>query len=133
MKSKNGSKTSIGQPYDFEFVTFLRDILSLGQDVAEPSFSWHKTVPCAEWVEKDQGVFRINDTQELSTRWCNFKVNSIHSFIRYFIYFFHFRDLIMFHGTICITLSSQILSTEIFLSSYLVVILSSKYFVLNSN
>merc|ERR1712129_164415 len=69
VKSKNG----IGQPYDFEFVTFLRDILSLGQDVDEASFSWHKTVPCAEWIEKDQGVFRINDTQELSTRWCNFK------------------------------------------------------------
>ena len=131
VKSKNGSKTSIGQPYDFEFVTFLRDILSLGQEVAEASFSWHKTFPCAEWIEKDQGVFRINDTQELSTRWCNFKVN-FNSYILSFYIFFLSRVLIMFHGTICITPSSQILSTKIFSSNFLVVILSSKYFVLNS-
>ena len=79
VKSETHGETtnkSSNQNYDFEFVTFLRDILTLGQEVgaSSSSYSWHRTVAC-EWVEKDQGVFRINNRQELITRWCSFKVS----------------------------------------------------------
>ena len=67
------SKTT-SQPYDLTFVTFLRHILTLAEEAGGTSSSWHKTVNCAEWVEKDQGIFRINNRQELITRWCSFKV-----------------------------------------------------------
>ena len=67
----------VGQPYDFEFVTFLRHILSLDQEATQSSFTWHKTVTCAQWIDQDQGVFRVNNKQEFATGWYTFKVTFI--------------------------------------------------------
>merc|ERR1712106_1234480 len=55
------------QQYDFQFVTFLRHILSTGQEIQTSS------IPCAGWVDQDQGIFRINSRQEFSIRWYAFK------------------------------------------------------------
>ena len=60
---------------NLEFVTFLRHILSLGQEEEVIStHTWHKTIPCAEWIDQDQGIFRINNRQEFAMGWCTFKV-----------------------------------------------------------
>ena len=60
------------QPYDFQFVTFLRHILSSGQEMQQTTTS----IPCAGWLDQDQGIFRINRRQEFSIRWYAFKVIS---------------------------------------------------------
>ena len=124
------SKTT-SQPYDLTFVTFLRHILALAEEAGGTSSSWHKTVNCAEWVEKDQGIFRINNRQELITRWCSFKV-IIHVQFIFGSCYSIFRDWSSYPGTLFIRLSSQSSSKERFSNPYLMRILSSKYFVLNS-
>jgi len=93
VKSKTQNETlsnDIGKPYDLTFVTFLRHLLSLGEEAGGNTSSWHQTVACAEWVEKDQGVFRVNNKQELITRWCSFKV--------LFAFSFTFESLILGSG-----------------------------------
>ena len=67
-------KTQSGQPYDLEFVTFLRHILSLGQELDQSRPTWHKAIHCAEWINQDQGIFSINNTHEFTMRWYSFKV-----------------------------------------------------------
>ena len=67
-------ETQSGQPYDLEFVTFLRHILSLGQELDQSRPSWHKAIHCAEWINQDQGIFSINNTHEFTMRWYSFKV-----------------------------------------------------------
>jgi len=63
------SESQSCQPYDFQFVTFLRHILSKGQEMQQTSTS----IPCAGWLDQDQGIFRINSRQEFSLRWYAFK------------------------------------------------------------
>ena len=67
-----------GQPCDLEFVTFLRHSLSLRQEVDtdEPSHTNQKAIACAEWIDRDQGIFRINNRQEFAKGWYTFKVNT---------------------------------------------------------
>ena len=67
-------ETQSGQPYDLEFVTFLRHILSLGQELDQSRPSWHKAIHCAEWINQDQGIFGINNKHEFTMRWYSFKV-----------------------------------------------------------
>jgi hypothetical protein len=59
-------ETQSGQPYDLEFVTFLRHILSPGQEMDQSRPSWHKAIHCAEWINQDQGIFIINNTHEFT-------------------------------------------------------------------
>ena len=70
------SKTEIQvcQPYDLQFVTFLRQILGMVQESNAPPSNWHKTIPCAEWIDQVQGIFKINNRHQLSTMWAKFKV-----------------------------------------------------------
>jgi hypothetical protein len=68
------TETQSGQPYDFEFVTFLRHILSLGQEGDMSSHTWQKAIICAEWIDQDQGIFRINHRHDFAMGWYSFKV-----------------------------------------------------------
>jgi len=56
--------------YDLGFVTFLRTILAAS--AAAPT-SWHRVLTCAEWIDIEQGIFRINSPDEFTTRWHQFK------------------------------------------------------------
>ena len=134
VKSKDDNESvpkNISQPYDLTFVTFLRHILTLADEAGGTSSSWHQTVTCAEWVQKDQGVFRINNRQELTTRWCSFKV-IIHILLLFEYLSLIFRGWNSYPGTVFITLSSQSSSKEKYSSCFLMRNLSSKYFVSNS-
>ena len=57
-----------GQPYDLEFVTYLRHILSLGDEFNHP-------VTYAEWVDQHQGTFRINSREQFAKGWYRYKVS----------------------------------------------------------
>jgi len=65
-----GEGRSLAQ-YDLEFVTFLRGMLSIGS--GEEQLSWHRALAPAEWLDREQGVFRINNRQEFATSWYTFK------------------------------------------------------------
>ena len=108
VKSKSANESlsrSISQPYDLTFVTFMRHILALAEEAGGSSSSWHQTVICAEWLDKDQGIFRINNRLELITRWCSFKVK--HRFYyNVTIHIFIFRVLNSLAGIVFIRLSS---------------------------
>jgi hypothetical protein len=72
---KSEAQTSLpvaqsGQSYDLEFVTFLRNVLKLRQKVD----TLQRAITCAEWIEQDQGIFRINNRQEFAMGWYCFKV-----------------------------------------------------------
>lgn len=54
----------VGQPYDLEFVTYLRQRLAEGE----------KEAACASWVDQDQAIFRVNRREEFSGGWFAFKV-----------------------------------------------------------
>jgi len=56
--------------YDLGFVTFLRTVLAAS--AATPA-SWHRVLTCAEWIDIEQGIFRINSPDEFTTRWHQFK------------------------------------------------------------
>jgi len=51
----------LGQPYDLEFVTYLRLRLSEGE------------ASCASWVDQDQAIFRVSRREEFSGGWFAFK------------------------------------------------------------
>merc|ERR1719320_1365958 len=108
VKSKSANESlsrSISQPYDLTFVTFMRHILTLAEETGGSSSSWHQTVICAEWLDKDQGIFRINNRLELITRWCSFKVKH-RFFYNVTIHLFIFRVLNSLAGIVFIRLSS---------------------------
>jgi len=65
-----GDGRSLAQ-YDLEFVTFLRGVLSIGS--GEEQLSWHRALAPAEWLDREQGIFRINNRQEFATSWYTFK------------------------------------------------------------
>ena len=54
----------VGQPYDLEFVTYLRH--SLAQGEGEEA--------CASWVDQDQAIFQVTRREEFSGGWFAFKV-----------------------------------------------------------
>ena len=57
---------------DLEFVTFLRHILTVtGDDLDEGSRR------CAEWVDQEQCVFKINNKEQFAMEWYKFKVGHI--------------------------------------------------------
>jgi hypothetical protein len=83
--------------YDLQFVTFLRaelasdhttteggaasgDVSSGGHVIAPPT--WHWATPSqgpahlAEWLHREQGIFRINRRQEFAKKWYQLKVRS---------------------------------------------------------
>ena len=115
-----------GQPYDLQFVTYLRHILTMGKEMNQTKMA----KPCAQWVDSDQSIFIITNRQEFSRRWYTFKViNSPYTNLIHVL--FSYRALYLIPGTVCIELSSQSSSTEIFLRSSLVTS-SSKCFALKS-
>lgn len=59
--------------YDLGFVTFLRTVLAGSSDAPT---SWHRVLTCAEWIDIEQGIFRINSPDEFTTRWHQFKETS---------------------------------------------------------
>ena len=65
----DAADSTIVKSYDLEFVTFLREILNLGKEVDPSSRSWHTAIPSAEWVDQEQGIFRINNREEFCTMW----------------------------------------------------------------
>jgi len=58
--------------YDLEFVTFLRGVLSLGGEEGG-ELSWHRALAPAEWLDREQGIFRINNRHEFASGWYTFK------------------------------------------------------------
>jgi len=56
--------------YDLGFVTFLRTVLAAS---ASAPASWHRVLTCAEWIDIEQGIFKINSPEEFTTRWHQFK------------------------------------------------------------
>ena len=59
-------ETRVGQPYDLEFVTYLRH--SLAQGEGEEA--------CACWLDQDQAIFQVTRREEFSGGWFAFKVNT---------------------------------------------------------
>ena len=55
----------VGQPYDLEFVTYLRH--SLAQGEGEEA--------CACWLDQDQAIFQVTRREEFSGGWFAFKVS----------------------------------------------------------
>ena len=55
----------VGQPYDLEFVTYLRH--SLAQGEGEEA--------CATWLDQDQAIFQVTRREEFSGGWFAFKVS----------------------------------------------------------
>ena len=72
-----------GQPYDLQFVTFLRHMLSMGKEVNQTKNNLQEMImPCAQWVDNDQSIFIITNEQEFSRRWYLFKViNSVYTYL----------------------------------------------------
>jgi len=67
-------ETEVCQPYDLQFVTFLRHILSTSKEVNQSNNNWQgMVIPCADWVDQEQSIFRINNRHEFSLRWYKFK------------------------------------------------------------
>ena len=73
--------------YDLQFVTFLRSELASDAEVGGGEeaglatvSSWHWATPSqgpahlAEWLHKEQGIFRINRRQEFAKKWYQLKV-----------------------------------------------------------
>ena len=85
-----GSKTEtpVGQPYDLQFVTFLRHILGVVQNRNTSTSNCHTTIPCAEWIDQDQGIFSINNRHQFSTMWAQFKVITAVCFPHVFIFLY---------------------------------------------
>jgi len=52
------------QSYDWEFVTFMRTILSFHQ---------LRNISCAEWIDQEQSIFRINNKEKFAKEWYMFK------------------------------------------------------------
>jgi len=67
------TETQAGQPYDLEFVTFLRHTLSMGKEMDMSGNTLDKCISCAEWIDQDQGVFRINNREQFARGWYRFK------------------------------------------------------------
>ena len=59
----------VGQPYDLEFVTYLRH--SLAQGEGEEA--------CACWLDQDQAIFQVTRREEFSGGWFAFKVSKTSS------------------------------------------------------
>ena len=124
-------ETEVCQPYDLQFVTFLRHILSMGKEVNQSSNNWQEIIiPCADWVDQEQSIFRINNRQEFCLRWYKFKVCFPYSINSVLIIFFFslFRVSRLSPGIVFTNLSSLSSSPGISLRSSLVT-LSSKSFV----
>jgi len=62
----SNSESNVNQPYDLQFVTFLREIL--GGKEKDP---FH--ISCVEWMDKDEAIFRIRNREEFARRWYSFK------------------------------------------------------------
>eukprot|EP00092_Neocalanus_flemingeri_P005883 GFUD01006332.1.p1 GENE.GFUD01006332.1~~GFUD01006332.1.p1 ORF type:complete len:300 (+),score=73.34 GFUD01006332.1:185-1084(+) len=69
----NQTDTGCGRSYDLQFVTFLRQMLSLGKEVESFPHTLNKEMCCAEWMDKDQGIFRINNRGAFVLGWYAFK------------------------------------------------------------
>ena len=63
-----------GELYDLQFVTFLREALCSGKEEIDFNGSWQKISTDAEWIDHDQGIFRINNRHLFARKWCKFKV-----------------------------------------------------------
>jgi hypothetical protein len=59
---------------DLEFVTFLRHILTLGREVNTSTSICHQGKRCAEWIDQEQSIFKINNRDEFAMEWYEFKV-----------------------------------------------------------
>eukprot|EP00090_Calanus_glacialis_P036228 TRINITY_DN6181_c1_g1_i14.p1 TRINITY_DN6181_c1_g1~~TRINITY_DN6181_c1_g1_i14.p1 ORF type:complete len:302 (-),score=67.74 TRINITY_DN6181_c1_g1_i14:18-923(-) len=57
-----------GQPYDLQFVTFLRQRLCSGKQSLETS---------VEWIKQEHGIFKINNRHQFATAWYRFKGNEL--------------------------------------------------------
>jgi len=65
--SKTDTQTVL--PYDLEFVTFLRHMLSSGDKMDRSS----NILNSVEWIDQHQGMFRINNREQFAMGWCSFK------------------------------------------------------------
>ena len=63
-------ESEAGQPYDHEFVTFLRQNFFSEKEFLEPR---ERETTC-EWLDQVQGIFRINNRDLFAKGWFNFKV-----------------------------------------------------------
>jgi len=85
-ENKPGGESRGLAQYDLEFVTFLRGELTLAtldtldtrdtQDTRgtrEGGPPWRRALAPAEWLDRDQAIFRINNTQEFAKAWYTFK------------------------------------------------------------
>ena len=61
---------------DLDFVTFLRHILTSGLDVNTPTSICDRANRCAEWIDQEQSIFKINHRDEFAMEWYKFKVIS---------------------------------------------------------
>ena len=117
-------ETQAGQSYDLQFVTFLRQRLCSGNQSLETS--------CVEWIDQDQGIFRINNRHQFATEWFRFKVITDFDIFPILQFLLSFRVARMGLGTVSSNQLSRNSLIEIFLNRFPVMILSSKYFVLSS-
>jgi hypothetical protein len=88
----SNTETQVCQQYDFQFVTFLRHILGIIEETNTSTSNWHKTIPCAEWINQDQGIFKINNRHQFSTMWSTFKVITAIGF-PHILYSFIFQNV----------------------------------------
>ena len=115
----------VGQPYDLEFVTYLRH--SLAQGEGEEA--------CACWLDQDQAIFQVTRREEFSGGWFAFKVrtNTTAHYCQLLITDNTcFRVSRLVPGQIFMIQFSQNLSTGTSLNRYPVMILSSKYTASNN-
>ena len=72
---KSAKKTSnLDLKTDFDFVTFLRNILSLKQEIDILSDTPDRSISCVEWVDQYQSIFRINNREQFAMKWYSSKV-----------------------------------------------------------
>ena len=79
-----------GEQYDLQFVTFLREALCSEKEQIDSGKSWQRNSTDAEWIDQDQGIFRINNRHLFARKWSRFKVMNMSLFIQHsIIKFYH--------------------------------------------
>ena len=82
------AESKVGRQYDFQFVTFLRHILSPASPGTgnnnnnnnntnnnNSAATQNQNYSCAEWLEQEQAIFRIHNPDQFARAWYAFKVS----------------------------------------------------------